>query len=434
MKKFTIITAFLMTANLLFAQYNKIDTSFYSESLHETKMVDIYFPPGYNVHPDWYYPVIYYLHAWGGDQNTMGQQMMTWTQYLINNGTINPVIIVGADNSPEPFNGSCYANSMLWGNYEDYMTTDLITWIESGFRAIPSRDSRAVMGLSMGAYGSFRFGILHKDKFKALAACAGPICFDTEIYLDTCRQQIILENQPGPPFFYDFNTDGDFTQAFFLFGGAASPDTNSPQTYINPQIVDYAFDENANFIDTIVSKIQELDIYQIIDQLTPGDSIGIFFGCGTQDEWMLYPSHLALKDKIEQLELPYEFFSFEGGHEMPGSFKERALIFIDSLLTPAGPYTGIDLQHQENQQVKLTCTPNPFTQNLTVHFELIENGNCELSIWSLVGRKIESIYTGYQNAGHHQVLFDASGLPEGLCFLRLHAGNETVTKKIIKIK
>jgi enterochelin esterase-like enzyme len=94
MKKLTIITAVILTANLLFGQINKIDTSFYSEALGEEKMVDVYFPPDYDENPDLYYPVIYYLHGWTGDQNSMGT-MLSWLQSLINNGTIDPVIMVG---------------------------------------------------------------------------------------------------------------------------------------------------------------------------------------------------------------------------------------------------------------------------------------------------------------------------------------------------
>ncbi|MCD4730324.1 MAG: hypothetical protein K8R74_06980 [Bacteroidales bacterium] len=137
MKKLTFITAILLTTNMLFGQY-KIDTSFYSEALGEEKMVDIYFPPGYDENPDLYFPVIYYLHGWFGDQNSMGT-MITWTTSLINSGTIDPVILVGADNSPDPFGGSYYVNSILWGDYEDYMVNDLIDFIDSSFRTIPGK-------------------------------------------------------------------------------------------------------------------------------------------------------------------------------------------------------------------------------------------------------------------------------------------------------
>lgn len=149
MKKITLITAIIFTANLLFAQFNKIDTSFYSDALQETKMVDIYFPAGYDENPDLYYPVIYYLHGWLGDQNSM-DGMLTWLNSLINNGFIDPVIMVCADNSPDPFDGSWYVNSILWGNYEEYMVTDLVTWVESSFRAMPDRNYRGLLGQSMG--------------------------------------------------------------------------------------------------------------------------------------------------------------------------------------------------------------------------------------------------------------------------------------------
>lgn len=434
MKKITLITTIILTANLLFGQlYNKIDTSFFSEALQEEKLVDVYFPPGYDENPDLYYPVIYYLHYWSGDQNSMGSEMMSWTQSLINNGTIDPVIMVGADNSPEPFNGSCYINSTLWGNYEDYMTSDLLNWIESSFRAMPGRDYRAVMGLSMGAYGSFRFGILHKDKFKALAACAGPICFDVDIYLETCRQQIMLENQPGPPFSYYFENGPQFTRAFFLFCGAASPNLNSQQAYIDPQIINYAFDENANFIDSVVLQLQEYDAYELIQQLTPEDSVGIYFGCGTEDSYLLHPSHLAMKDRIESLGLPYEFYSFDGPHYMPGPFKQRALTFIDSLLFPPTPYTAISDPLGQLALPDFDVFPNPFTQFTTIQYELFENSSLKLEIWNHLGQNVKILYKGYKNPGIHQLRFDASMLPDGIYFCQLKVGNEMVTKKIIKL-
>jgi len=68
MKKFTIISAILLMATIVFGQY-KIDASFYSAALEQDKMVDVYFPPGYDENPTWQFPVIYYLHGWGGDQN-----------------------------------------------------------------------------------------------------------------------------------------------------------------------------------------------------------------------------------------------------------------------------------------------------------------------------------------------------------------------------
>ncbi len=431
MKKLTLITVIIFTANLLFAQYNKIDTSFFSEALQETKMVDVYFPPGYDENPDLYYPVIYYLHGWTGDQDAMGT-MLSWAQSMINNGTIDPVIMVGADNSPEPFEGSGYVNSIIWGNYEDYMINDLITWVEGSFRAMPSRDYRGIIGNSMGGFGAFRYGILHKDIFKAFAAHGtSGLSFDT--MLESWIPQIILENQPGPPYFYDYATDGSFTKAFFLFSGIASPNLNTPQTYINPPIVEYLFDENAMIIDTVYAKWQAFDISQLINQLSVDDSVGIFFACGINDYFLLHPSHLVFRDTLDILGLPYEFYSHDGGHNMPGAFKQRALTFLDSLLMPPGLYNRINQEIQNNTKLQLNNFPNPTSNFTTIQFELFKSEYIEISIYNHLGQKIETLFKGNQEPGKIKTTFDASGLPAGIYFCRLQVSNEIITRKIVKL-
>ncbi len=431
MRKITIITAILLTANLLFAQYNKIDTSFFSEALQEEKMVDVYFPPGYDENPDLYYPVIYYLHGWTGDQNSMGQ-MLYYLQNYINNGTIDPVIMVGADNSPEPFEGSCYMNSIIWGDYEDYIINDLIDWVESSFRAMPDdRNYRAMIGNSMGGYGAFRYGILHKDKFKAFAAHGtSGLSFDAMIEL--WIQEVIFENQPGPPYFYDYNIDGSFTKALFLFGAAGSPNLNTPQTYINPPIVEYLLDENAMIIDTVYAKWQAFELSQLIHQLTPDDSVGIYFSCGVNDGFLLYNSHLAMQDTFDLLGLPYEFYSHSGGHNMPISFKYGAYTFLDSLLMPPGPYTGIEPIVHQTASFNMEGFPNPFTNSTTIQFEIGEPGYIELSIYNHLGQQVEILFAGNKKAGRHQTLFNTSKLSSGIYFCRLQAGGEVIVKKMIK--
>lgn len=432
MKKLTIITAILLSVNMLFGQYNKIDTSFYSEALQEEKMVDVYFPPGYDENPELYYPVIYYLHGWNGDQNTMGEMLST-VQTMINNGTIDPVIMVGADNSPVPFAGSFYVNSELWGNYEDYMINDLISWIDTSFRTIPEKDGRALLGQSMGAYGAFRYGILHKDKFKAFAAHAGIVTFNKDLWLEAARQKVILENQPGPPYAYNYSTDGLFTKGTFIMSGAFSPNANTPQTYINPQVVEYLFNENADYIDSIYQKWQPFDLTQQIKQLSPADSVGIYFGCGTNDNFLLYPANIALDDTLNALGLPHHFYSHTGDHNMPGGFKQQALNFIDSLLMPPGPYTNIAPIAKSDDLLILKNYPNPFNNSTTIQFELSESGFMELDLWNHQGQRVGILFTGNKNAGRHQVLFDATALPEGIYFCRIQIGNEMITKKIIKL-
>jgi S-formylglutathione hydrolase FrmB len=231
-------------------------------------------------------------------------------------------------------------NSILWGNYEDFMTTDLIAWVGSSFRTIPERNGRALMGQSMGAYGSFRYGILHKDKYRALAAHAGVVNSSDSTFQDSLMKNVIKENQPGPPYFFDFENSGFWTKAFFSGAGAYAPNLNTPQNHINPQIVEFAFDEHGITVDTIAAKYFAQNIAQFIHHLSPEDEVGIFFGCGSNDRLDLYPMNIAFKNTLDSLGLPYEFFDHDGDHGMPPGFKQQALIFLDSLMVHPAKYPG----------------------------------------------------------------------------------------------
>ncbi|MCD4731663.1 MAG: T9SS type A sorting domain-containing protein, partial [Bacteroidales bacterium] len=241
------------------------------------------------------------------------------------------------------------------------------------------------------------------------------------------------ENQPGPPYFYDYATDGSFTQAFFLFSGAASPNLNTPQTYINPPIVEYPLDENANFIDSIVTKIQPNDLSQLIHQLSVDDSVGIFFACGTNDDFLLHPAHLVFRDTLDLLGLPYEFYSHDGNHAMPSAFKQRAFTFLDSLLMPPIIITGIKAVAKGKTDIDLRNFPNPFDHSATIQFELFKSEYIELSIHNHLGQPVEIVIEGNMQAGKQKILFDASKLLSGIYFCRLQVGNEIITRKIIKL-
>ncbi|MCD4723679.1 MAG: T9SS type A sorting domain-containing protein [Bacteroidales bacterium] len=411
------------------AQYNHIDTSFYSESLGEEKMVDVYFPPGYDENTDLYYPVIYYLHGWTENQNDISD-MLYWTQTYINDSVIEPVIMVCADNSPDPFDGSMYTNSILWGNYDDYMTIDLINWIDSSFRTMPSRNYRALLGGSMGGYGAFRYGALHKDKFRVLVEHASPFLNLTDSFLSYARTKVIQENQPGPPFFYDYNNNGHATMFMFLVCGAFSPNYNTPQTYINPAILEYVIDDYGNYIDTILLKLKEQSISSIIHQLSPQDSVGILFGCGTADISAI-EQHRALKDTLDMLGLPYEYYEHTGEHSMPDSFKERALIFIDSLLWPP---SGIGIQQPTHQKTRISLRnyPNPFDQTITIELTIREKSEITLSIYNQLGEKVATIFEGVKVKGIHRLTWNSKNLSSGIYFIRMQTDKGSATQKIIK--
>ncbi len=429
MKALFIFLLSVLFPVLIFGQY-KIDTSFYSEALGEEKLVDVYFPPGYDENPDWHFPVIYYLHGYGGNQNTMNTMMSLLTQ-MINDGLIEPVIMVGTDNSPEPLGGSGYVNSILWGNYEDFMVYDLVQWIDATFRTIEDKNARGLYGQSMGGYGAFRYGVLHHDIYCALASHAGPLNFNDEFFRTESRQKIKSEN-PGPPYFYTCGGNRPSTILNFLGCGMCAPDTNTPQTYISPAVVQFLMDENGDYIDSVLAKQELIDMIYMIDSLSANDSVGIFFGCGANDGFYLYPGTLALKDTLEVLGLTYEFFDHNGGHNPPSQFKKRSLIFLDSLLMNPGPYLNIHQLLKTNENILLTCYPNPCNTTLNIKVELKDQEIVEIEIYNINGRKIEHIDFNKKERGIHKFYLNIRNFPDGIYLLALRTNQGMSITRFVK--
>ena len=57
-----------------------------------------------------------------------------------------------------------------------------------------------------------------------------------------------------------------------------------------------------------------------------------------------------------------------------------------------------------------------------------------LSVFDVLGREIKELAVGTQPAGTYQVWFEASGLPSGIYFYRLEAGDYVETKRMVVLK
>ncbi|MFT4091678.1 MAG: alpha/beta hydrolase-fold protein, partial [Asticcacaulis sp.] len=72
-------------------------------------------------------------------------------------------------------NGSMYSNSVTTGNWEGFITKDLITYIDGHYRTLATRESRGLAGHSMGGYGTLRIGMKYPEYFAAIYALS-PCC------------------------------------------------------------------------------------------------------------------------------------------------------------------------------------------------------------------------------------------------------------------
>jgi hypothetical protein len=78
--------------------------------------------------------------------------------------------------------------------------------------------------------------------------------------------------------------------------------------------------------------------------------------------------------------------------------------------------------------------PNPFNPSTTIRYALPEPAEVELTVYDVLGRTIRELASGTQPAGTYEVTFDATGLPSGVYFYRLQAGDYVETKRMVVAK
>jgi S-formylglutathione hydrolase FrmB len=74
-------------------------------------------------------------------------------------------MIVVLPDSKTIYAGSFYSSSATTGDFERFISHDLVEYIDAHYRTIANRNSRGLAGHSMGGYGTARIGMKHPDVY-----------------------------------------------------------------------------------------------------------------------------------------------------------------------------------------------------------------------------------------------------------------------------
>lgn len=127
----------------------------------------------------------------------------------------------------------------------------------------------------------------------------------------------------------------------------------------------------------------------------------------------------------------YTLRSFENGTlKTIGSgaafgYKEITEFSVDSSV-------GMDEISVDNNTFEIF--PNPVVNTSTIHFNLKQSGNVTIEMYDAAGKKVMETANGHYNAGANSVNLNATGLDNGVYFLQMKAGDQTITSKIAVVK
>jgi hypothetical protein len=107
----------------------------------------------------------------------------------------------------------------------------------------------------------------------------------------------------------------------------------------------------------------------------------------------------------------------------------NASIAVPTAVNKAATQTNVPLRYGLEQNY-----PNPFNPSTTIKFQIPSKGFVTLKIYDIIGREVTTLVNGFQEAGLHNVKFDASKLPSGVYLYRITTGTYVETKKLVLIK
>jgi len=143
----------------------------------------VWLPPGYDATGKRRFSVLYDLVGFTGSGlshigwKPFGDNVPERAARLMRADKMGPAIIVFPD-CFTALGGNQYVNSSAIGNYADYLTREIIPFVDREFRTLASREHRGCFGKSSGGYGAILHGMKYAKYWGAIANHSGDAYFD----------------------------------------------------------------------------------------------------------------------------------------------------------------------------------------------------------------------------------------------------------------
>jgi len=171
LRKLFIIHVILILGFNAFCHAAIVDTALtYSAAMHKNIKAVVVKPNDYSANKK--FPVIYLLHGAGGKYSD-------WVSNPPDKQTIKrlanqyDIIIVCPDGNVSSWYFDSPVDSTY--KYETYVSSELVTYIDSHYSTIKDRSGRAITGLSMGGHGALYLAFRHQDVYGACGSMSGGV-------------------------------------------------------------------------------------------------------------------------------------------------------------------------------------------------------------------------------------------------------------------
>jgi enterochelin esterase-like enzyme len=258
---------------------------------------------------------------------------------LIASGKIREMIVVMPD-AHNKYGGSFYTNSATTGNWEDFVTKDLVAFIDKKYRTLPHASSRGIAGHSMGGYGALRLAMKHPDTFGSVyalsAAClgwGGDLTPEHPDWDKTLAFRDFDDLKPGEDKPY-------LAQAYLALAAAWSPNPANPPFFVDFPVAGMGRDRKRR--EEVCARWSANMPVAMADQYRAqlAQLRGIAFDVGDRDAFTHIPlTNRAFARALRRNGIEHTFEEYAGDHNnrVPERIESKMLPFFSRVLTAEMP-------------------------------------------------------------------------------------------------
>ncbi len=262
--------------------------------------VYVFLPPSYDSAPDKRYPVVYFLHGYFATADAY-ENLVKFQEAVDEAAAAGNELIVVLPDAHTKFKGAMYSNSVTTGDFEGFVTRDLVGHIDSAYRTLAKPESRGLAGHSMGGYGTLKIVMKYPGIYSSMYAMA-PCCLSpSNITLEQAKAAAAM-------------TAEEIEQAGFGEAAAAAslaawaPDPNNPPNFI-------AVDEADGKLGPVVTARLHANsplvlLSQSVPQLKALKAIAIDVG----DKDFLLADDTAMHEELTRFGVAHDWEVFDGDH------------------------------------------------------------------------------------------------------------------------
>ena len=332
----------------------------------------VWLPPQYDEGADHgrgkRFPVLYDLAGFTGS----GLAHVSWRGFdenvpervarLIHEDKLGPVILVFPD-CFTALGGNQYINSSAIGRYADYLTRELIPFVDREFRTLSAREHRGCFGKSSGGYGAMLHGMKYARYWGAIANHSGDAYFDFLYYTDwpnalnelakyrSSKREAGPVDVPAAEQNADLGVD-DGRVAKFLdmiwgkekissgemhclmalaMAATYDPDPNVPNGFRLPFNL-----ETGELLPARWKQWLKHDPIHLVGRYKNNLASlkGLFIDCGWRDQYHIHYGSRILSKRLHQQGIAHVYEEFDDTHSGIDYRQERSLPFLYKALKP----------------------------------------------------------------------------------------------------